>query len=89
MLRRRLEPTAGQIGYRSVEWKQLKLRDMDRYRRKRQIIFQDPYARLNPRITVGDAIGELLIAHGLADAKAARERVLQLRAWETSRGKKS
>jgi hypothetical protein len=51
---------------------------MDRHRRKLQIIFQDPYASLNPRITVGDAIGEPLIAHGLANAKAARERVLQL-----------
>ena len=78
MLLRLLEPTAGQVRYRGVELTQLKLRDMDRYRRKLQIIFQDPYASLNPRITVGDAIGEPLIAHGLADAKAARERVLQL-----------
>jgi oligopeptide/dipeptide ABC transporter ATP-binding protein len=66
------------VCYRGIELTQLKLRDMDRYRRKLQIIFQDPYASLNPRITVGDAIGEPLIAHGLADAKAARERVLQL-----------
>jgi oligopeptide transport system ATP-binding protein len=78
MLLRLLEPTAGQVSYRGVELTQLKRRDMDRYRRKLQIIFQDPYASLNPRITVGDAIGEPLIAHGLADAKAARERALQL-----------
>ena len=78
MLLRLLEPTAGQIRYRGVELTQLKRRDMDRYRRKLQIIFQDPYASLNPRITVGDAIGEPLIAHGLANAKAARERVLHL-----------
>jgi oligopeptide transport system ATP-binding protein len=78
MLLRLLEPTDGQICYRGVELTQLKPRDMDRYRRKLQIIFQDPYASLNPRITVGDAIGEPLIAHGMADAKAARERVLQL-----------
>ncbi|MDQ3830977.1 MAG: dipeptide/oligopeptide/nickel ABC transporter ATP-binding protein, partial [Candidatus Tectomicrobia bacterium] len=78
MLLRLLEPTAGQVCYRGVELTQLKLREMDRYRRKLQIIFQDSYASLNPRLTVGDAIGEPLIAHGLADAKAARERVLQL-----------
>jgi oligopeptide transport system ATP-binding protein len=78
MLLRLLEPTAGQVSYRGIELTQLKRRDMDRYRRKLQIIFQDPYASLNPRITVGDAIREPLIAHGLADAKAARERALQL-----------
>jgi oligopeptide transport system ATP-binding protein len=78
LLLRLLEPSAGQVCYRGVELTQLKRRDMDRYRRKLQIIFQDPYASLNPRITVGEAIGEPLIAHGLADAKAARERALHL-----------
>jgi oligopeptide transport system ATP-binding protein len=72
MLLRLLEPTAGQVCYRGVELTQLKLRDMDRYRRKLQIIFQDPYASLNPRITVGDAIAEPLVAHGLATRRAAR-----------------
>ena len=75
---RLLEPSAGQVYYRDVELTGLRQRDMDRYRRKLQIIFQDPYASLNPRITVGDAIGEPLIAHGLAKRSAARERVLHL-----------
>jgi len=75
---RLLEPSAGQVYYRDVELTGLRQRDMDRYRRKLQIIFQDPYASLNPRITVGDAIGEPLIAHGLAKRRAARERVLHL-----------
>jgi oligopeptide transport system ATP-binding protein len=78
LILRLLEPTAGQVLYRGVELTHLPPREMDRYRCKLQIIFQDPYASLNPRITVGDAIGEPLIAHGLADRKAARERVLQL-----------
>ena len=78
LILRLLEPSAGQVYYRGIELTRLRLRDMDGYRRKLQIIFQDPYASLNPRVTVGDAIGEPLIAHGMADAKAARERVLQL-----------
>ena len=72
LILRLLEPSAGQVYYRDVELTGLRQRDMDRYRRKLQIIFQDPYASLNPRITVGDAIGEPLIAHGLATRRAAR-----------------
>src|SRR5574341_539625 len=78
LILRLLEPSGGQVYYRDVELTSLRQRDMDRYRRKLQIIFQDPYASLNPRITVGDAIGEPLIAHGLATRSAARERVLRL-----------
>jgi oligopeptide transport system ATP-binding protein len=73
-----LEPSGGQVYYRGVELTGLRQRDMDRYRRKLQIIFQDPYASLNPRLTVGDAIAEPLIAHGLARRQEARERVLHL-----------
>jgi oligopeptide transport system ATP-binding protein len=78
LILRLLEPSGGQVYYRGAELTGLRQRDMDRYRRKLQIIFQDPYASLNPRITVGDAIGEPLIAHGLADRRTARERVLRL-----------
>jgi oligopeptide/dipeptide ABC transporter ATP-binding protein len=78
LILRLLEPSAGQVWYRDIELTGLKPHDMDQYRRKLQIIFQDPYASLNPRITVGHAIGEPLIAHGLANSAAARERVLQL-----------
>ena len=75
---RLLEPSGGQVYYHDVGLTSLRQRDMDRYRRKLQIIFQDPYASLNPRITVGDAIAEPLIAHGVARRRAARERVLRL-----------
>lgn len=75
---RLLEPSGGQVYYHDVELTSLRQRDMDRYRQKLQIIFQDPYASLNPRITVGDAIAEPLIAHGLARRRDARERVLRL-----------
>jgi oligopeptide transport system ATP-binding protein len=75
---RLLEPSGGQVYYHGVELTGLRQGDMDRYRRKLQIIFQDPYASLNPRLTVGDAIAEPLIAHGLARRQEARERVLHL-----------
>jgi oligopeptide transport system ATP-binding protein len=78
LILRLLEPSRGQVSYRGVELTSLRPSQMDGYRRKLQIIFQDPYASLNPRITVGDAIGEPLVAHGLADRKTARERVLHL-----------
>jgi oligopeptide transport system ATP-binding protein len=78
LILRLLEPSRGQVSYRGIELTSLRPRQMDSYRRKLQIIFQDPYASLNPRITVGDAIGEPLIAHGVADRKTARERVLHL-----------
>ena len=75
---RLLEPSSGQIYYRNIALTGLRQHDVDHYRRKLQIIFQDPYASLNPRITVGDAIAEPLIAHGLATRRVARERVLHL-----------
>src|SRR5499426_2324922 len=73
-----IEPSSGQILYNGRDITQLGKKAMAPLRREMQIIFQDPYASLNPRLTVGDAIGEPLVAHGMADAKAARERVLQL-----------
>ena len=81
---RLIEPTGGQAIYRpdggtEVDLFSLGTNEMRRYRRDLQIIFQDPYASLNPRITVGNSIGEALRVHGLASsAKALRERVAEL-----------
>jgi oligopeptide transport system ATP-binding protein len=47
-------------------------------RRRMQLVFQDPYASLNPRLTVGEAIAEPMIVHGMGDAAARRERVQEL-----------
>ena len=71
-------PTAGKVYFDGVDLTQLKGEELRRMRRRMQIIFQDPYASLNPRMTVGDIIGEPLEVHGLAKGKAKRERVMEL-----------
>ena len=71
-------PTAGSVKLDGRELTQVKGEELRRMRRKMQMIFQDPYASLNPRMTVGDIIGEPLDIHGLARGKARQERVQQL-----------
>jgi oligopeptide transport system ATP-binding protein len=71
-------PTDGEIKFGEVELTKLKGDDLRRMRRKMQMIFQDPYASLNPRMSVGAIIGEPLAIHGLARGKARRERVGEL-----------
>jgi len=73
-----LEPSGGQIVYHGRDITHLDKQAMAPLRREMQIIFQDPYASLNPRLTVGEAIGEPLVAHGMATRAEAKERVLDL-----------
>ena len=75
---RLIEPTSGEVyfqGKNLVAMSQKELREM---RRQMQIIFQDPYASLNPRMRVGDIVGEGLEIHKLARGKAKRDRVMEL-----------
>jgi oligopeptide transport system ATP-binding protein len=75
---RLIEPTSGEIyfqGKNLLGMSQRELRDM---RRRMQIIFQDPYASLNPRMRVGDIVGEGLEIHKVARGKAKRDRVIEL-----------
>ena len=75
---RLIEPTSGEVffgGKNLLAMSQRQLRDM---RRQMQIIFQDPYASLNPRMRVGDIVGEGLEIHKLAKGKAKRDRVIEL-----------
>jgi peptide/nickel transport system ATP-binding protein len=75
---RLIEPTSGEVifqGKNLLTMPQRELRDM---RRQMQIIFQDPYASLNPRMRVGDIVGEGLEIHKLAKGKAKRDRVMEL-----------
>ena len=73
------KPTSGQIFFDGEELSSLSSREMRTKRREMQVIFQDPYSSLNPRMTAGNIIGEPLIVHGLVENKAEyRERVAEL-----------
>jgi oligopeptide transport system ATP-binding protein len=71
-------PTAGEVYYEGKNLTELKGEQLRQMRRRMQMIFQDPYASLNPRMTVGDIVGEPLIVHGLAKGEGRRERVQEL-----------
>jgi len=72
------EPTSGQVFYRDTDLAGLSNRQLREHRRHLQIIFQDPYASLNPRMTVGQIVGEPLETFRLARGREAEERVQQL-----------
>ncbi len=72
------DATAGQIRYAGVDLTPLTARAMRPFRRRLQIIFQDPYASLNPRRRVADAIGEALATHGLHPGRARAPRIAEL-----------
>lgn len=72
------EPTAGQILYNGVDIARFSPSKMTSYRRKMQMIFQDPYASLDPRMTVGDIIGEAIEVHKLMGGKEKTERIQYL-----------
>ncbi|NLT43831.1 MAG: dipeptide ABC transporter ATP-binding protein [Anaerolineae bacterium] len=72
-------PTAGQVLFNGVDLTKLKGESLRRVRRNMQIIFQDPYASLNPRMTVGSIVAEPLEVHGLAKGRReTQERVREL-----------
>ena len=75
---RLLEPTRGEVLFNGQNIFALNREAMRRLRREMQIIFQDPYASLNPRMTVGDIIGEPLVIHKLARGPARERRVREL-----------
>ncbi|MGD8790905.1 MAG: ATP-binding cassette domain-containing protein [Anaerolineae bacterium] len=71
-------PTAGDVYFEGENLTEIKGEQLRRMRRRMQMIFQDPYASLNPRMTVGDIIGEPLVVHNIAKGKKRRERVQEL-----------
>ncbi|HMN69603.1 MAG TPA: ABC transporter ATP-binding protein [Bdellovibrionales bacterium] len=70
---RLVEPTDGKILYGGTDITRLDREGMRAMRRKMQIIFQDPYASLNPRMTIGSALMEPMIIHGLGASRAERQ----------------
>ncbi len=75
---RLIEPTAGAVFFANRDIFTLSAAELRAVRRSMQIVFQDPYASLNPRMTIGEIVGEPLRLHGLATGAAAHARVHEL-----------
>ena len=75
---RLIEPTSGSIAFEGRELTALAASELREMRRKMQIIFQDPYASLNPRMRIGEIIGEGLAIHDIARGQERRSRVNEL-----------
>jgi oligopeptide transport system ATP-binding protein len=77
-LLRLYKATDGKVLFEGTDVTHLPERDFLPYRRQMQMIFQDPYASLDPRMTCGDIIGEAMDIHNLASGKARQERIYEL-----------
>jgi peptide/nickel transport system ATP-binding protein len=75
---RLIEADAGVIKFRGRDLRSLGAEDLRRQRRHFQMVFQDPFGSLNPRMTVGELIAEPLRAHGLGDSTTRKKRVFAL-----------
>jgi len=73
-----LKPTAGEVFFNEKELTKLGPGELRKTRRDLQMIFQDPYASLNPRMTVGNIVGEPLEIHGIGDSSYKKNRVKEL-----------
>ena len=73
-----LKPTAGSINFMGTELTELGRESMRKMRRELQIVFQDPYASLDPRMTVGDIVAEPLVVHSIGTRRDRRSRVREL-----------
>jgi oligopeptide transport system ATP-binding protein len=78
LILRLIEPTSGAVTFDGHDVLGLDERGVRSLRREMQIIFQDPYASLNPRMTVGQMLAEPLALHGLASGQKAKDRVAEL-----------
>jgi oligopeptide/dipeptide ABC transporter ATP-binding protein len=75
---RLVEPTGGQVRFDGIDVLSLGREPLRQLRRRMQIVFQDPYGSLNPRMTIGATVREGLIVHRLAEGAAAEQRVREL-----------
>ncbi|HHY16727.1 MAG TPA: dipeptide ABC transporter ATP-binding protein [Firmicutes bacterium] len=75
---RLIEPTEGEVVFEGVDLLSLGGHEMRKMRREMQLIYQDPYSSLNPRLTVGEIVGEPLLVHGVLDGQARKRKVREL-----------
>lgn len=75
---RLLEPTSGRIKFENSDITYIAQKELRAYRRRMQIIFQDPYASLNPRMTVGSILEEPLIIHRIGNKAERMERIISI-----------
>jgi oligopeptide transport system ATP-binding protein len=73
-----LKPTSGSVQFDGKELTTMSRRDLRAMRREIQIVFQDPYASLNPRMTVGDIVAESLVVHNVGNRRSRRRSAEQL-----------
>ncbi len=73
-----IKPTSGSVKFEGTELTSLGREDLRRMRREMQIVFQDPYSSLDPRMTVGDIVGEPLIVHGIGSKGDRKSRIREL-----------
>jgi peptide/nickel transport system ATP-binding protein len=78
LLIRLIEPTEGRVIFDGQDLTALSSREMRKLRHRMQVVFQDPYASLNPRMRIGNSIGHALKIHGIADERQKRKMVLEM-----------
>lgn len=72
------DKTEGEVKFKGIDLYNVSKEELRKLRPKMQLIFQDPYSSLNPRVRVGDAIGEAMVDHGLITKAEVRDRVLEV-----------
>lgn len=72
-----IAPTSGSVKFKNIEIASLEVNEMRRLRKQMQLIFQDPYSSLNPRMTIGSAILEPMQVHGLYNSDAERKEMVR------------
>jgi len=78
LILRLIDPTSGSIIFDGTDITKLRGSQLKPFRRRMQIIFQDPYASLDPRVPIGDSIGDALRVHGIGSPKERREKVRRI-----------
>jgi peptide/nickel transport system ATP-binding protein len=78
LILRLIDPDSGSLSFDDMDITKMSQGELRPLRRRMQIVFQDPYASLNPRMTVEDIVGEPLLVHKMGDGRERREKVMEL-----------